>query len=278
MRTVGLIGLWALGVYSALLAFLYLTQSRHLYFPMRELVTTPRADGLPYEDVWLVAADGVRLHGWFVPAEAPRGTLLFLHGNAGNISHRMDSIRIFRELDLSVLIIDYRGYGQSGGRPDEPGLQRDVEAAWRYLRETRAVPANEIVVFGRSLGASLAAWLAARETPGAVILESPFTSAADLAAEIYPWLPVRRLIRFRYDTHAAARELRAPVLVVHSREDEIIPFRHGRAVFDAAGDPKALLEIRGGHNDGFLRSRAQYVEGLQRFLDAHLPSRQSQRR
>nr|WP_237251826.1 alpha/beta hydrolase [Thioalkalivibrio nitratireducens] len=251
--------------YGVFVAFLYVTQERLIYFPVAALATTPERHGLAYEDVALSAEDGVRLHGWFVPAPEARTTLLFFHGNGGNLSHRIDSLRIFHDLGLSVLILSYRGYGRSEGRPSEAGTRLDANAAWRYLREERGVPASEIVIFGRSLGAAVGAELAAREPPGAVILESPFTSAADLGAEVYPWLPVRLLLRHEYDVLRPAREITAPLLVVHSRDDEIVPFAHGRAIADATGAD--LLELRGGHNDAFLRSRTAYVEGLKVFLD-----------
>lgn len=269
-----MLGFIAAGVaiYVAIAALMLISQSRQVYFPTRGLITTPLDHGMPFEDVSLLSDDGVALHAWFVPArEVPRGALLFLHGNAGNISHRIDSIRIFHELGLSVLIVDYRGYGRSEGRPTEAGTYGDALAAWRYLREQREVPAQQIVVFGRSLGSAVAAWLAARESVAAVILESPFTSAPDLGAELLPWLPIRWLLRFEYDTLAAVRAIDAPLLVVHSRDDEIVPFHHGKTIFDAATPPKMFLEIEGGHNDGFLRSRASYVTGLTRFLDTWLP-------
>jgi len=256
--------------YALFVAFLYLTQDRLFYFPTSTLVTSPDRHGLAYDDVELVAEDGVALHGWFVPAAEARATLLFFHGNGGNISHRIDSLKIFHELDLSVFILSYRGYGRSGGRPSEAGTRLDATAAWRYLREERGIPASRIVVFGRSLGAAVAAELAVRETPGAVILESPFTSAADLGAEVYPWLPVRRLIRHEYEVLGRVEAIDAPVLVVHSRDDEIAPFEHGRRIADAAGAP--LLELRGGHNDAFLRSRAEYLRGLREFIDPLFPA------
>ena len=261
----GFIGV-GLAAYASIAALMFLTQSRQLYFPVGPLATTPDAHGMAFEDVFLMTEDGVRLHGWFVPAPEERGVLLFLHGNAGNISHRIDSIRIFRELGLSVLIVGYRGYGQSEGRPTEAGTYKDARAAWRYLREERAIPADRILIFGRSLGSAVAAWLGAREPAAAVILESAFTSAPDLAAELLPWLPVRLLIRFDYDTRGAVQSITTPLLVVHSRDDEIVPFRLGRAVFEAANAPKHFLEIRGGHNDGFLRSHQAYVDGLDRFV------------
>ncbi|MFN3987728.1 MAG: alpha/beta hydrolase [Rhodocyclaceae bacterium] len=257
----------ALLAYAGIALLMYATQSRQIYFPIGPLATTPLAHGMPYEDVRLRTADGVHLHGWYVPAPEARGTLLFFHGNAGNISHRIDSIRIFQELGLSVFIVDYRGYGLSEGRPSEQGTYLDAEAAWRWLRDERGVAAERVLVFGRSLGAAVAARLTAGVAPGGVILESPFSSAPDLAEELLPWLPVRWLIRFDYDNRAAVAAIRAPLLVVHSREDEIIPFHHGRRVFEAASEPKRFLEIRGGHNDGFLLSRVEYVRGLGAFVD-----------
>ncbi|HRP98459.1 MAG TPA: alpha/beta hydrolase [Rhodocyclaceae bacterium] len=257
-------------IYLAIVVLMYVSQSRQVYFPVSALATTPAAHGMAYEDVHFVSDDGLRLHGWFVPADEARGVVLFFHGNAGNVSHRIDSIRIFRDLGLSVFIIDYRGYGHSEGRPSEAGTYRDAQAAWRHLRDERGIAAGEIVVFGRSLGAAVAAWLAAREAPAAVILESVFTSAPDLGAELMPWLPIRLLLRFQYDTRAAVREIRAPLLVIHSRDDEIVPFRHGRAVFEAANEPKMFVAIEGGHNDGFLRSLPPYERALRGFLDAWL--------
>lgn len=271
-RSVFQLVVMGVAAYALFVAFLYLTQDRMFFFPTSTLVTTPDRHGLVYQDVALTAEDGVPLHGWFVPAPQARATLLFFHGNGGNISHRIDSLQIFHELGLSVFILSYRGYGRSGGRPSETGTRRDATAAWQYLRDVRGIPASGIVLFGRSLGAAVAAELAVRETPGAVILESPFTSAADLGAEVYPWLPVRRLIRHRYEVLEPAQRITAPLLVVHSRDDEIVPVHHGHRVAAAAGAP--LLELRGGHNDAFLRSREAYVRGLREFLDPLYPPRE----
>ncbi len=263
-------------LYALVLAVVYLGQSSMLYLPglpTRALAATPRAIGLSYEEVWLRADDDVRLHGWHVPAAGGRGTLLFFHGNAGNISHRLDSIRLFHDLGLSVLIFDYRGYGRSEGQPDEAGTQRDALAAWRHLTVERGLAPRDIVFFGRSLGAALAAWLATRTEPGALIVESAFTSVPDLAAELYWWLPARRLARFDYATGEYLATVRCPVLVVHSPDDEIIPWRHAEALYAAAREPKALLRLRGGHNEGFLLSGEHYVRGLDDFLAGSLARR-----
>ena len=261
-----------LGVaYAFLLSMVYFNQENLMYMPTRELVLTPSAIGQVYEDVWLTTEDGVRLHGWFLPVDKPRATLLFLHGNAGNISHRMDSLRIFHRLGLAVLIIDYRGYGKSTGKPSEVGTYLDAQAAWEYLHLQRGIAAEEIVIFGRSLGAAIAAHLAADQTPAAVILESAFTSAADLGAELYPWLPVRHLIRFEYPTLSRVRAIQAPLLLIHSPGDEIVPYRHAERLLTAANEPKELFTLQGGHNDGFLRSQPHYQYHIDNFLTRSLP-------
>ncbi len=260
-------------LYAGLTALIYFRQSSLIYYPnlpSRALGATPQHLGLAYEDVELVTADRVRLHGWFVPAENARGTLLFFHGNAGNISHRLDSIAIFNRMNLDVLIIDYRGYGQSQGRISEKGSYRDAEAAWYYLTESRGIAADGIIVFGRSLGASIAAWLASQHAPAALIVESGFSSVPSMAQRLYPFLPVRWLSKFRYDTARYVSTLACPLLVVHSPNDEIIPYAEGRQIFDAAPADKQFLDIRGGHNDGFYISGRTYTDGLNTFIDRSL--------
>ena len=254
--------------YTVVLVIVYLAQSRMLYLPNAAgtpLDVTPADAGLDYDDVRLTTDDGVELHGWFVHGASDR-VLLFFHGNAGDITHRLFSIQQFHDLGLSVFIIDYRGYGESGGSPAEHGLYRDAEAAWRHLTGPRGVAANDIVIFGRSLGASVASRLAATHRPGALIVESSFTSVPDIAQELYPWLPARWLTRMRHSTRDHVADVRCPVLVVHSRDDEIIPYHHGEAIFAAANEPKSLLTIRGGHNDAISVDEATYVNGIEAFL------------
>ena len=254
--------------YGLVLVVVYLMQGRMFYLssvPGRALTMTPADARMDYEDVSIETTDGVTLRGWFIAGRSPR-VLLFFHGNAGNISHRLDSIRQFRNLELSVFIIDYRGYGESDGRTTESGIYRDADAAWRYLIETRGVRPNDVVIFGRSLGGSVAARLAAQQNPLALIVESSFTSVPDIAQELYPWLPVRWLSRLSHATRDYVRDVSCPVLVVHSRDDEIIPFHHGQAIYAAAAEPRTLLTLRGSHNDAFLRDENSYIEGLWTFL------------
>ncbi len=254
--------------YGAFVLLIFATQSRLLFLPNlpgRALTNTPADIGLAFEDVDLRTADGLRLHGWYVPGPGEQ-VVLFFHGNAGNISHRLGSIQQFHDLGLSVLIIDYRGYGQSEGRTTERGTYQDAAAAWRYLTEARKVSPRRIVVFGRSLGGPVAAWLASRQEPGGLIVESAFSSIVDIGRELYPFLPVRWLTRFRYPTREYLSQANCPVLVVHSREDEIIPFHHAERNFAAAQEPRYFLEIHGGHNDAHVGRTGAYVEGLRSFL------------
>lgn len=251
---------------------------RHfLYFPMQGLEATPATYDLAFEEIRFEAADGVRLHGWFVPAQGARATLLWLHGNAGNISHRVHNLRLFHDaLRINVFLFDYRGYGLSEGRPSEAGLLQDGEAAWRVLQGRPDVDPRAIVLFGRSLGAAVAAELAARVKPAALILETPFTSLLDMARHHYWFLPVRWLVRSRYDTLGAVRRVRVPVLVLHGDADEIVPFDMGEQVFAAAPEPKAFYRIPGAsHNDTYVVGGKAYLEALRAFLATVFPAPRS---
>ncbi len=269
MNTLTNILLLAVFGYGFLLIFLYFYQNRLLFLPnlpSRAVETLPSAVGLPYEPVDLNTSDNINLNGWFIPAPEQRGVILFCHGNAGNISHRLDSLLLFHKLGFSTLIFDYRGYGNSQGHPSEAGTYLDVAAAWQYLTTKRSIPSSHIILFGRSLGGAIAVHQATVFTPGALIVESSFTSVPDMAAELYPFLPVRWLSRLDYNVQEQLPRVSCPVLVVHSRDDEIIPFRQGRALYKTANKPKQFLELRGGHNNGFLLAGQAYTRELDRFL------------
>jgi uncharacterized protein len=255
--------------YGAVLVLVYLFQSHLVFFPGtgREAVVSPGSYGLRYESVPIRTADGETLDAWWVPAEDARGVVLFFHGNAGNISHRVDYLQMFHRLRYSTLIVDYRGYGKSSGTPSEGGTYRDAEAAWEHLLHARLARPQDIVVAGESLGAAVATWLAAEVSPRAVLLFSTFTSVPDLGAQVYWFLPVRLLSRIDYDNLANLKRIRAPVFIAHSRDDDIVPFAHGRRLYEAAAEPKAFLELRGGHNDGFIFMRPEWVAELGAFLD-----------
>lgn len=269
LKTTGQLLLLGSGLYLVLMLYLYFNQGNMLHLPDlpgRQIDATPRQIGLNYEPVTLTAKDGVKITGWFVPVEQPRATLLFCHGNAGNISHRLDSLRLFHELGLAVFIFDYRGYGESEGEPSEAGFYRDAETAWRYLNETRKLPASEILLFGRSLGGAVAAYLAEHHHAMGLVLESTFTSVPEMAAALYPWLPARAIVRYRYDTLSRLPNIEMPVLIIHSPEDEIIPYAQGRALYAQVRDPKYFLQIHGSHNTGMLESRDSYRAGWEAFI------------
>ena len=255
-----------LAVYIVISLLLVFFQSKMIYYPARELEATPDNVGLPFEEVIFKSGDGVKLYGWFVPSQRSRGIILFCHGNAGNISHRLETIKIFNHLNMSTFIFDYRGYGKSEGKPSESGTYADAKAAMRWIMGKQNILPGEIIIFGRSLGGAVAAWLAKEITPRALILESAFTSIPDVGAELYPWFPVRLLSRFKYDTVGYLRKVKCPVLIIHSSDDELIKFSHGKQIFSTANEPKEFLEISGGHNDGFLISGKLYIEGLESFI------------
>ena len=258
------------GVYVAFAGLVFIFQSSFIYYPERTLSADPGNIGLSFENVSFETTDGVKLSGWFIPCDGARGVILFCHGNAGNISHRLDSIQIFHQLGLDIFIFDYRGYGQSEGKPSESGTYRDVEAAWQYLIKERQCMPDKIIIFGRSLGGAIAAYQACSHKPGALILESTFTSVPDLGAKVYPFLPVKLISRFKYDTEGYLERVNCPVLIVHSPDDEMMPYKHGQRLFEAANEPKEFLKISGSHNEGFIISGKLYEEGLDAFISKYL--------
>ena len=260
----------ALATYGGMAAIMYFRQSSFVYYPVHGISATPADIELSYDDIVFQAEDGVKLTGWYIPSVQPGKVLLFCHGNGGNISDRLDTIEIVHRLGLSMFIFDYRGYGKSENKPDEKGTYRDAEAAWRWLVNERGVSPDDIIIMGRSLGGAIAAWLAVKYPPKACIIESAFTSARDMGAEMYPWLPVRFVSRFRYTTIDYLKELICPVLIVHSPDDDIIPYHHGKRLFEAAHAPKEFLEIAGSHNDGFLVTGKRYTDGLGRFISLYV--------
>lgn len=240
-----------------------------IYFPSREVERTPAAIGLAFEEVAPSTEDGLQLHGWFVTARVKSSpTALILHGNAGNISHRLAKLAILHELGMNVLLIDYRGYGRSEGKPDEQGLYFDARAAHAYLTQARGIPECNIILYGESLGSAIAVDLAAQSELGGVILEAPFTSMADVGRDVYPFLPVGLLARSKYNSLSKIGRVSSPLLLLHSRDDELIPIRHSERLLAAAPGPKRLVELAGRHNDAFLASETAYRAGLRDFICA----------
>lgn len=246
---------------------LYVRQPDFTFYPTRELVSSPKEVGLEFEDVTLTSANGNRIHGWYVPGKVTSKALLFFHGNGGNISHRNDSLLIFNRLGFSVLIIDYQGYGKSEGTVGETRMYEDGRSAYRYLVEQRGYRERDIVVFGRSLGGAVAARIASENRPAGVVLESTFSSAADMAGQLFPLLSRVMIRRYSFDTATYAKRIHSPVLILHSRADEVIPFELGEKVYAAANKPKIFAEMEGDHNHAFIQSQPAYQQVLGRFMD-----------
>lgn len=266
--------LWTLAAFVAgyilLLVMLYFLQSKMMYYPAREIGATPRNIGLEFEDVYFRLDSGDKMHGWHIPENTSEYTLLFFHGNAGNMSGRLDTIRLFHGLGLNVFIVDYPGYGNSEGSPTEESTYKCGQEAYHYLVKQRRTPPEKIIVMGRSLGGPVAAQLAATNRTGGLILESTFTSASDLAVELYPVFPVKQIMRYSYPTTKYLQQVSVPVMVTHSIDDEVVPFHHGEEIFKAAGEPKTFFRMRGRHGAGHLESGAAYKEAIEQFLSANI--------
>lgn len=261
---------WLVGLATLLLLPVMLRRFEHnqVYHPSRELEATGRELGRAIEDVAFRARDGLRLHGWFFPADtnSPRATwaVLVCHGNGGNISHRLELTEALLHTGVAVLLFDYRGYGRSEGRPGEEGTYRDAQAAHAWLRQ-KGFAGERIIAFGESLGGGVASELALREPLGGLVLQSTFTSIPDIGAEVFPWLPVRWMSSIKYDTRAKLPRIRVPVLVLHSRDDTLARFSHAEANFAAANEPKVLCEVTGDHNDA-CADGPRIITGMEKFF------------
>lgn len=259
------------GGYAAVAGWLYFSQRKMVYFPRAELVGVPSEIGLAYDDVRLTNRLGTSIHGWWLPRDKARLTVLFCHGNGGNVSHRLETLRIFHGLGVSAFIFDYSGYGLSDGEPSEAGTRGDARAAWDWLVREQGIAPGSIVLFGRSLGGAVAAELARELSgegvrPAGIVLESTFTSVPDMGAYMYPWLPVRHLARYSYDSAGALAGLDLPGLFLHSPDDEIVPYALGRRLYQGYDGPKTFEELKGDHNGGYLLTGPTYVDALDRFL------------
>lgn len=239
---------------------------RCVFFPTKGLEFTPQDIGVRFEDAYIQTEDGLKVNGWFIPRDNAKYTLLFLHGNAGNIGHRLEKIRMLRDVGLDIFIIDYRGYGRSQGRPSEKGIYLDAAAAYAYLVNTRKVLPQQIILYGESLGTTAVINLAAASEVKAIILEGAFSSGQDIAKVVFPFMP-GFLFRGKYDSLAKIAKVRAAKLFLHSRQDEIVPFGLAQKLYTAAPAPKHFVEIQGNHNNSFLDTEKEYISAIASFVD-----------
>ncbi|MDA1045146.1 MAG: alpha/beta hydrolase [Verrucomicrobia bacterium] len=271
------IAILVLLLYGALCLLLYFRQDAYVYFPSRKISMTPGLLQIPFEDVRIETADGEFITGWYTPgknADPDTATVLFCHGNAGNIGDRAITVQTLHDIGLNVFMFDYRGYGQSTGTPSEEGTYRDAEAAWQYVVTQKKTAPENIILVGRSLGGAVASWLAIQHPPRLLVLESCFTSIVDMGKRRFPFLPVTWLVRYSYDTLARMPYLECPLFVAHSPDDQLIPYALGKEIFDAAQTPKCFYDLTGGHNAGGMNVDAGYRKAVLDFL-ASTPPRQS---
>jgi uncharacterized protein len=242
---------------------LYFRQPSLAFSPTRNVPYSPADLGLDYENVLFRTADDLALSGWYIPVKDAKFTFLICHGNGGNIAYTLDSVNILNELGFNCFIFDYRGYGSSQGSPTEEGTYLDAQAAYDWLTREKKISPQNIIILGKSLGGSIAAHLAGNVEAKGLIVESGFTSYADMGQKFYPYLMVRPFARYGFNTFEYLKKVNCPVLIIHSRTDDIVPFEFGLRLYEqAANEPKEFLEIFGGHNDGFMYSGSIYREGL----------------
>ena len=265
--------LWAIGLavagYGGVLIWLSTHESDLLYFPEKNLETSPEAFAIVYAKVSIPSTDGVKLTCWVIPsADTSTLWLLYLHGNAGNVGKRgyVEHYAQLHRLGLNILTVDYRGYGESSGQPDEQGMYDDAFAGYQYLRSSQHIPAERIIVYGYSLGSAVAVDLTSKVPATGLIVEGSFTSVPDIGQLQYPYVPVRLMARNRFASSSKIGLVNMPKLFIHARDDETIPIRFGRAPFDLALDPKTFLEVKGGHDNAHNVDAQLFYAGIQLFL------------
>src|SRR3989338_1230824 len=247
-------------------AYVKYLEYKGIYYHVKEILIYPSSAGMSFKDIYITTEDNVRINGWFISNPKAKYTLLFFHGNAGNIGDRIDKLQLLYKAGLNIFIIGYRGFGKSQGRPSEPGFYRDAFAAYDYLLNTIGIDPDQIILYGESLGSAIAVNLAFHRKVKALILEGAFSCGRDMAVKIYPFLP-RFIFSNSFDSLTKIKEINAPKLFIHSRDDEIVPFNLAKKLYNHARGPKEFLEIEGDHNSAFLSSRRLYVSSISAFIE-----------
>ena len=269
VTTIRMMCIAVLSLVILLAVFVMLFENQFIYFPDKypagQYAQAAAVPGLV--DCWMTAEDGVKLHGWFLPADSAIATLVMPHGNAGNISNRYALMAILRQYGFHVFMFDYRGYGRSEGVPSEQGLYMDGKAAFDYAATRPEVNSKKIFVWGTSLGGAVAVDIVMHRPAAGLILESTFTSAAAMAAELYPSLPVRFFLRTKFNSIEKIGQIHAPLLLMHGNEDRTVPFRLGQELYAAAHEPKEFYEITGAdHNDTYMVGGSVYFQRVREFI------------
>lgn len=247
-------------LYVIVLTGAYLFQGNLLFIPGREMIATPESAGLSYRDHYFETTDGVKLHGWFIPSGESDKYVQLSHGNAGNISGRVGLASVLHEAGFNVFMYDYRGYGKSEGNPSEQGLYKDAEAALDFIKTNYGAENENIIQFGRSLGGAVASYVAANHKLGGLVIDSSFINMRSIIGDVYPFIPTA-LSKFKFPVTDYLSDIKGiPVLILHSRDDDLIGFHHGKELYATASEPKEFVELNGGHNDSFLVSKERYLK------------------
>ena len=243
-------------------------ERKGIYFPTADIEFTPQEFNLPYEDVYLTS-DGIKLNAWFIKRDNPTATILFCHGNAGNISHRVEFIKMFNSAGFDVFIFDYRGYGRSQGKPNESGLYTDALASYKYLVDEKKIPPDSIVVYGESIGGNVAIDLSSKVKVGGLISYAAFTSAIDMGERLFPFIPrgfLQIVASVKFDAVSKVKDIQIPKLIMHSRDDEIVPFSIGEKLFSEAPPPKEFYAMKGSHNEAIFINPDEFIHKIREFV------------
>lgn len=263
------------GTYLALTLMMYIFQERMVFVPGRNVFATPASYKIDFEDINLKTDNDETISAWYIPAKDAKYTVLFCHGNAGNIANRLETAVFYHNHGYNFMVFDYPGYGKSTGKPSDKGLLRAAEAAWKYLVETREIDPESIIVAGRSLGGSAASHLASKYDPAMLCLEATFVSVKEAAKDVVPFLPVSLICRVHLPTGENLRKVKCPVLLIHSPHDEVINYRHGEKLYEIAPEPKEFHTLKGGHNDCWFIDQNRYAEIFKAFIAKHVDKNQA---
>jgi len=248
-----------------LFIFIKYQEQKGIYYPAREINLFPSGVNLDFKDIYLVSADKLKINAWYIPFPKAKFTLLFCHGNAGNLMDRLDKIKLLHNVGLSIFIFDYRGFGRSQGRPDEKGIYLDAQAAYEYLVNSLKLKPAEIILYGESLGSAVVIDLARLRQVKGLIIEGGFSSGKDMAAKIYPFIP-GFIFSNIFDSISKIRNIHAPILFIHGRDDEIVPLNLAYKLYRQANAPKEFLEFPGNHNTFFLDSWREVISRISAFI------------
>ena len=255
-------------LFLALLIFLFVKyyEKNIVFFPIKNIEDSPLRIGLTFEDIYFPAEDGQNLNAWFLAKKSSDKVLLFFHGNAGNLGHRVDLLGILSALEINIFIFDYRGYGNSSGKPSENGLYEDALGAYKYLIEKKGFSPENIIIYGKSIGTCPAIDLAAKKQIGKLILDSGFSSAVDMGKLIIPILPLKIFMNLEFDSIRKIKLIKCDKLFIHSINDEIVPFKLGKKLYDHASVPKEFISITGSHNGSFYEHSDKLIKKIREFI------------